>query len=89
MPVAWHQTEIEPEFQFFGNLRYQVNGEAHVAIITLRIRCRIEHQEGFALQETSRYVRVWCELTGEAQNLGTSPVLEVVCSAFARQDYTC
>jgi hypothetical protein len=42
-----------------------------------------------ALQEISRYFRVWYELTGEAQNHGISPVFDVVCSAFARPDYTC
>jgi hypothetical protein len=60
MLVAWHQTEIEFEFENVGNLLHQVHGEALVAIITLRILyVRIVHQEGIALQGTSRHVRVW------------------------------
>ena len=90
MLVARHQSELELDAQNFGNLLQQVHGIAHVAIVTLQILSGvIDHQEGLALQEISRYFRVWYELTGEAQNHGNSPVFDVVCSAFARPDYTC
>lgn len=59
MLVARHQTELELDAQNIGNLLQQVHGIAHVAIVTLRILFGlIEHQEGFALQEMSRYFRV-------------------------------
>ena len=90
MLVARHQSELELDAQNIGNRLQQVHGITHVAIVTLRIIFGlIEHQEGFALQEMSRYFRVWYELTGEAPNHGISPVFDVVCSAFAWPDYTC
>jgi len=76
--------------QNIGNLLQQVHGIAHAFIVSHRtLYGLIAHQEGLALQEISRYFRVWYELTGEAQNHGISPVFDVVCSAFARPDYTC
>jgi hypothetical protein len=75
MLVARHQPELELDARIIGNLLQQVHGIANVAIVTLRILFGlIEHQEGFALQEMSRYFRVWYDLTGEAQNRGISPV---------------
>ena len=89
MLVARHQSDLELDVQNMCNLHQQVHGIANVAIVTHRILSGlIVHQEGLALQEISRYFRVWYELTGKALNHGISSVFDVVCSAFTRPDYT-